>query len=353
MIIALVVVYHREIAKIQTKKLLIAGLVGILLAVPIIMSLFTGKSGRIEVMSLFSYERPEKYIQETILNHEDFGKDSIVYGLFHSEGLNFARGIAGRYFNYFSGKFLFFEGDWSSLRHSSPNVGYLLLAEIPILLVGFFEMFKKNNKNASFILLWLMLAPISAAITRDSVHGVRALSLVIPFAIVLGFGLEKVLSIKPISYILISCLYIYNFGVYLDSYYTQNKFANAENYFYGYRETVRRLGEIGENKKIIFSQGYDQPYIFFLFYRKVDPLVFQKNLSYVEGINGDVGFVENLDEIEFRPIKWASDKMLTNTLLVGKTPVFPPEEVNNPNEYKVDSIKYPSGHDAFLIVEPI
>jgi hypothetical protein len=103
---------------------------------------------------------------------------------------------------------------------------------------------------------------------------------------------------------------------------------------------------------VVFDQSYDQPYIFFLFYQGYDPATFQRNRGFIKGIAGDVGFVGDLDNIEFRPINWSSDKMLTNSLIVGKPASFPLEEVRDAQEYNVEAIKYPNGHDAFLIVEP-
>jgi 4-amino-4-deoxy-L-arabinose transferase-like glycosyltransferase len=352
-VLALIAVYRQELFGISKKYLGTAFVAGVILSVPIVLSMFSGKGGRIEVMSLFSYERPEEYIQQTILKHEEISRESLVFTLFHSENLNFARGIAGRYFNYFSGRFLFFEGDWSSLRHSSPNVGYLLFAQVPIFVYGLFVLFKKKDKQSAFLLLWLVLSPIPAAITRDSVHGVRALNLTIPLSVVLGFGLYSIVRLtKPVFWVFLFGVYLYSLVLYLDSYLVHNKFVNAENYFYGYRETVGKIDEIANDKNVVFDQSYDQPYIFFLFYQGYDPATFQRNRGFIKGIAGDVGFVGDLDNIEFRPINWSSDKMLTNSLIVGKPASFPLEEVRDAQEYNVEAIKYPNGHDAFLIVEP-
>jgi hypothetical protein len=103
----------------------------------------------------------------------------------------------------------------------------------------------------------------------------------------------------------------------------------------------------------VFDQSYDQPYIFFLFFNKYDPKLYQNNNSYTDGVNGDVGFVQSLGKIEFRPLNWSADKSLKKAILIGKEPAFPLYEFEKKENFSVESIKYPNGDNAFLIVEPL
>ena len=171
-LLAILIVYRDKFFSIKKHILAKAFVIGILISIPVVLSVFNGKGGRLEVMSVFSYPRPEEYIQKTVLSQENIQKGDLTYLLFHSEGLNLARGVIGRYSNYFSGRFLFFEGDWSNPKHTSPDVGYLLLIDIPILLVGAWSMLSKSKERSYlFVFLWLLLAPVPAALTRDSAHG--------------------------------------------------------------------------------------------------------------------------------------------------------------------------------------
>lgn len=362
-LVVMIYLYRKKFFEINKKTLIASATLGILISIPVITSVFSGKSGRIEVMSVFSYTRPEEYIQETVLDHEDIEKDSLAFSVFHSETYNLFRGVVGRYFNYFSGRFLFFEGDWSNPKHTATDVGYILLAQIPILFLGAWTMLQKSSeKKYRFIFLWLLLAPIPAALTRDSAHGVRALNLVAPLAFAIGIGLneiyvflkDKKLVIKTFSVLMLGGLYLYTLLIYLDAYYIQNPFDSADNHLYGYKQVVQNVRENkSEYEKIVFDQSFDQPYIFFLFYEKYPPRFYQANRSYVEGVNGDVGFVSKLDNIEFRPINWSSDKELRNTLLIGKETAFPTYEINNPENYNVKVIEYPNGNAAFYMVAPL
>jgi len=352
-LISLLIIYKNKLHLIKMKTFVLSGLIGFLVALPVILSIFTGKGGRIEVMSVFSYERPESYIEETILSQENISRDSVIFQLFHSERFNLIKGVFGRYFNYFSGRFLFFEGDWSSPRHTSPGSGYILLVEIPLLLVGIYSLLREKGKARWFVILWLLLAPVSGALTLDAIHGVRALNMVVPLSLAIAFG---VFSLKNKGLrLLIFAGYIYSLFLFADSYFVQKAYENT--YLYGYKETVKEVLALEDNyDKVIFEQSFDQPYIFFLFYGAVsgydifDPTTYQEKSFYQPGQGGDVGLVSRLGKIEFRPINWSYDKSLENTLLVGREAAFPLEEVDKPEDYNVTSINYPSGQRAFLII---
>lgn len=352
-LILLLIIYKNKLRLVKPRVVITSGVLGILISLPIILSVFSDKGGRIEVMSVFSYQRPQEYVEETILNQGDISRNSLSFKLFHSENFNLARGVFGRYFNYFSGRFLFFEGDWSSPRHTSPGSGYVLLIEIPLLLLGVSVLARRKNRAYWFIILWLLLAPISGAITQDSVHGIRALNMVIPLSFAIALGMFRIKN--RILRLLIFGGYFYSVFLFIDSYFVQKNYENT--YLYGYKEVVNEVLPLRDKyDKIIFDQSFDQPYIFFLFYGlKTDdifePENYQKQSFYVEKAKGDVGLVEQLGNIEFRPINWPADKTLENTILVGRESAFPLEEVDKVEDYNVSSIYYPSGERAFLVVQ--
>ena len=147
---------------------------------------------------------------------------------------------------------------------------------------------------------------------------------------------------------------IYSLLIYLDAYFVQAPVKNASQLLYGYKQSVEKISSLKDKyKTIVFDQSYDQPYIYFLFFDKYDPAKYQSQVSFQEGKNGDVGFVKQLDNIEFRPINWSADKHMKDTLLVGKPVAFPPEEIKKQSDYKVDTIYYPDGNAAFLFVDPV
>lgn len=348
-LLLLAVTFKKELFNINKKFIALGVLIGFLISLPVLTSLSSGKGGRLEVMSVFSYERPPEYIQKTITDQSGEKKGDWQFSVFHPEWFNFTRGIFGRYFNHFSGKFLFFEGDWSNPKHTSPNMGYFLLLDLPFLILGIYSLIKKGDKSSFFILSWLALAPMPSALSRDSIHGVRALNMVIPLTIISANGANLIFNKYKYLFFIFLVFYFFNFLYYLDAYHVHGKLTDAKYYQYGYKQVVGELSsEQYKDKKIAFAQSYDQPYIFFLFF---NPDLRNKDILNEDSLYGDVGKVAKLGNIEFRNINWSGDKQQDGLVLVGREIDFPPEEINDNPDYKVNKINYPNGDTAFIILE--
>lgn len=356
-IVILIAVYWQELLKISKKYIFGSTALGVIISLPIVLSLFTGQTGRLDVFSIFSYPRPKDYTQ-AFLNEggEKFG--SLSYDLFHSETLNFARGILGRYFNHFSGKFLFFEGDYQNPQHSAPYQGMLLVTDIFLILVGIAVFFRqKLNKSFWFILLWLIFSPLPAVLTRDQVQSVRALNMVVPLAFILALGLNEVLiwinsrKNKIIYLVLLTGFYLAGFVYFADAYYIHVPKHNSSYWNYGYKQVVEKVSsfQLGY-KHIIVEQSFSQPYIYFLYFQKYDPVKYQKQANLVASSNAsDVGLVTKLDNVLFQNIDWSYISNLHGALVVVgfQNPI--------PADLKydlVDQIYYLNGRDlAFNIIK--
>jgi hypothetical protein len=275
--------------------------------------------------------------------------------------LNFKRGILGRYFNHFSGRFLFFEGDYQNPGQSIPNSGMMLFTDLIFVVFGTFYLLKTNNRLAKFVFFWLVLSPLPAVLTRDQVQSVRAFNMVIPLVIISSAGAYFVITylrrinnsfLQSTCCFLIATLFSLSFIYFLDSYFVHLPIHNAKYWNYGYKDVVETITPIqGNYKRIIFQQSYSQPYIYFLFYQKYDPHKYQTEAKLSESPYGDVGLVEDLDNIHFQGFSWPYATGEQGTLLVGNSVAIPPEY--SQKEYKlIREIKYPDKFTtAFRIVE--
>lgn len=361
-VVLLVIMFFAKVVKLSKKALFISLAAGLIIALPIIMSIMQGQAGRLTVFSVFSYPRPEEYIQENILSQEQGGKDSVEYALYHSEKLHFLRGVIGRWTNHFSGRFLFFEGDWSNQRHTAPYSGVAILLDSLFLILGIGALARFGNKGAAFVLLWLLLAPLSAALSRDSVHAVRSLNMVIPLVIILAWGANVVLQIATTQKLIgkailgIFCLfYLFNYMYYLDEYWIDLSKRDSAYWQYGYKQIVEEVTALQPKySEIVIQQDYAQPYIFFLFYQKYNPSRYQKMSKdiFVPSESGDVGLVTKLDNITFRPIDWRTDQELRGKLFIADLIRMPLSNSNDSNRFKlIDTIKFLNGKTAFRAVE--
>src|SRR3989344_615350 len=97
------------------------------------------------------------------------------------------------YFSHFDPRFLFISGD-KNLRHQQFGFGQLYLPEAILLVMGFIYILKSKIKYKWLPLIFIFLAPIPAAITKESPHALRAIATV-PFISIMsamgvvGFGL--------------------------------------------------------------------------------------------------------------------------------------------------------------------
>jgi 4-amino-4-deoxy-L-arabinose transferase-like glycosyltransferase len=353
-IFALLIVYWGKARKwlVSVKPRLIGSIViGVVISLPVLLSLFQGRVGRLEVFSVFSYPRPKEYL-EAFLDQGGEKVGDVNYFLFHSEPLNFARGIMGRWFNHFSGRFLFFEGDWQNPRHTAPNHGVLLLSDVILLASGFIGLVCcRRGRNVAFFLLWLVVAPLPAVLSRDQVQAVRALNLVIPLTVVSSLGLELLWKKFPrIRFAFLGIIAI-AFVYFVDAYFIHLPKHDAKLWFYGYKQVIEQVTPVQHDyQKIIFQQSYNQPYIYFLFYQKYDPVGYQKQANLIEG-GIDVGLVGKLDNISFERFSWPAPAR-KGELVVGDD-VSTLGSTNDPGYNLISEIKYPNDMIAFRILEKL
>ncbi len=348
----LILVYWKDFWKIERKYLIKSLALGLVISAPVILTLFNGQAQRLAIFSVFSYPR---------LASETTVYSGPLFYVFHSDALNYIRMILSRWFNFYSGQFLFFTGDGANPVHTSPYQGVLLLADLVLLPAGLFAIFRsKFTRGHFFLLLWLVLAPLSAAISRDQTNAVRSLNAAVPLAVTISFGLGLVLDwiserkIKFPFYILFIIFYVFGFVYFLDAYFVHLSPHNSQYWRYGYKQVVNYVIPLqSKYKKIIFEQSYNQPYIYFLFYEKYDPVRYQRQANLVDSeYKGDVGFETGLDNISFEKIDWSSLQFDTNVLVVSG-PTLPPDAQNKPEKFKIiHKIKYLNGFfTAFKIIE--
>ena len=97
----------------------------------------------------------------------------------------------------------------------------------------------------------------------------------------------------------------------------------------------------GNYDHIIFQQSYSQPYIYFLFFTKYDPTIYQKNAK-IDIKGSDVGLVQKLDNINFLEYSWPPPIGSGKTLVIGDEVVIPPF-YSKKDFNLVSEIKYPDG----------
>lgn len=342
-------VYFWKDLKINKKYFIAALILAVFLSIPVILgfSSSNGSSSRFSMVSLFA--TPEilnnsiKEIEYSKL-HNDF-----IGSLFDNRRIVYFLSSAKAYFDHWNPDFLFFHGD-GGIQHHAVNMGMLYLWDIPFILIGVYELFKNRTKRSLLLVLMFLLAPLPAAVSTGTPHPVRAIAMETGFSLFVALGFyslffkEKIVQRKPLL-AMVSLLFLFNFFYYIHQYFVNTPVEYGYFWQYGNKEAVQEAKSLeGKYSKIIYTYKYDQPYIYYLFYNKVDPAWYQKNWDYLK-----TGQVERMrrfiGKYEFRNINWGLDKNLKNTLIVGTADEIPPNAKG-----LIKTIYFLDGSVAFRIV---
>ncbi|MDI6785147.1 MAG: glycosyltransferase family 39 protein [bacterium] len=229
-----------------------------------------------------------------------YSKDS---GLSRLQTVGTNRNLVSNYFKNFSYNFLFVNGD-TNPRNQIPGSSQLYYLDAVFILLGIIYILKKKDINNLYILALLILAPIPAAITRENPHALRAI-LVSPVLVTISaMGIyylsELVKKRKNLILIVVLALYVLSFERYIYKFGNEYNNLSFDAWQYQYKELIEKNSDnFSKYEKVYITDKYAQPYIFFLFYQKVDPNLFinTKTLNDVS----DWGFstVKSFDKFNF------------------------------------------------------
>lgn len=349
--------FFRRQSKVN-RNLFLSLIIVVLAGIAIYLSTFAlGQSDRLMAQNLFAYKRDQSQI-DLISEENGLKPGSLQFEALHGEWWEFVRGIIDRYLIYFSPDTLIIKGDYSP-RHSVPDLGIVNYYALLLIPFGFYLLWMKKEQGKKIILFWLFTATIPAVLSRDLISMVRALNIMFPFAILEGFGfyyLVNKLSVvirqsKILTAGILGAIITLNFIIYLDFYFIHLPKENSQGWLYGYKQIISQMPETSKYDKVVFTDEYGQPYIYYLFYKKYSPEKYQLQAK-LEQTTVDVGTVRKLDNIEFRKINWPVDRGLENTLLIGSGEEMPDYDIATERKSKkISGVDFLDGKPAFKIVE--
>lgn len=354
----LILIFFKQFIQIPRKYLIAFFIAGVIVVFPMIVNLVSDKNALMRAKGTSIFSAQTELLKDNINKLEDdrTNNDKIGLILDNRRGV-YLSSIVGGYLSHYDFNWLFIKGDID--RHHAPKMGLMYLWELPFLLIGIYTLlFGAFNKKAKFLIFgWFLLAPIPASITTGVPHAVRTLNFLPMFQVLTAIGLITAysaisnLKYKKIKYwkgivICYGLFSLFNFSYYLNQYFVQQNYFNAQQWQFGWDETVKSVNDNQEKyKKIIVSdkEPLDRAYMFFAFYLKYPPEEYQKF-----NINGSGGFAEvhKYGKFEFRPINWEKDSLEENTLLVGNRNEFP---LSGGFRVKKE-VKNPDGTTAIMVV---
>ena len=332
LVFGLLIIYWRQLRR-NIKMLVVAAGVGLILLFPLVLDFTKGAVvSRVAGVGLFSDPGPLSRINEQRGQHADF--QGLGAKLLHNKAVNYGLAFAQNWAEHFWGEFLFLSGD-DIQRNKVPETGTMYLVDLIFILAGIVAI-ARNSKGWGPILIWLLLAPLAAALTFQSPHALRAQNMVVPLVVISAHGLmtmvrwlQKLKNKKLLAVGYWSLVILVGWGLarYLHIYYVHLAKEYPFSSQYGLKELVSYVGnEENKYKKVWVTDRYDQPYIMFLFYLQYPPQKFQGAHQLTPRDSYGFSTVRDFDKFHFEAVDF--DKIRPenpNTLIVGTDDDIPAE----------------------------
>lgn len=230
----------------------------------------------------------------------------IAARIFYNKATYFGFNFARNYLTHLAPQFLFIDGG-THYQFSVPGTSLLYLVNLPFFYLGLFLVVKGKNKVGLFLLGWLLLAPIPAAVTRETPHVLRSITLLPAPMILIALGFWNFFSrvnIAKYTKRLVVGLYFGIILVLLSDYLFNYFGPYSRNYSwawqYGYRQIVEYTKNNYENyDQVIVTKKYGEPHEFFLFYWPWDPQKYKNDPNLERYAQSNWYWVDSFDKLVF------------------------------------------------------
>lgn len=268
------------------KKLFLAIALGFI-ALVIFFTFFLGKSTeRLNQLSIFKHPQVTLQLEEQIREDGSSEVSIAQTRAFHNKVVNYFLLMSKNYSEYFTADFLFFSGGLP-MRIKIPDTGLLPIAESIWLLLGIYFILIKKKRWGIFVLIWLLIAPIPAALTTDETpNAYRAFPMLPALTLIASTGIFYLRTVIRSHILLFSVfaslaiLFSANILYYLHQYFLHQQVHQPWYRDFAYKELVSEVNIIQKDyRQVMVTKGQGAPYLFFLFYSSYDPAIYQREGS--------------------------------------------------------------------------
>ncbi len=287
----LILIFRKKLIYISPRFIFVSIAVLLVISLPILIFTFTNKNALSRAQATSFLNNPLSGANDSKKIEVDKKNSDVLGIVLDNRRINYAKEFISNYLWHYNLNWLFVRGESANPyithgRHQPPGMGNLYLFELPFILAGIylllFSDYRKTTKT--LIIGWLLLVPIPAALTWDVPNSVRTLSFLPTFQILSALGLlffyRKIVALRykiAVLTIVVS-IALFNFVYYLDQYFVQYNYFSSKSWQYGYSVLIPKLNQISGNyQRIVVSntENLEQSYIFFLFYLKYPPQIYQ------------------------------------------------------------------------------
>jgi len=374
----LIIIWGKEILKIQKKDLLKGVLAGLFAGLPILIStVFGGGAQRAGYTSVFTDpvtapEIGDARMMDILRRGKPILESKTVFWdrFFHNKLSSWVIKIGDNYVNSFSFNYLFSEGD-SNLRHSPFGMGQFYKIEILSFIAGLLLFFSgtSDKKIKYLIVFWLLAGALPSALTRDGGnHATRLILILPPLILLISYGLVDLsrrlkLNLRYIFLTTYFLLLTTNFVFYLHNYYVHYPWQSENWWHAGIKESVQSIKQKESRyDKVVLSMSGEPMWIFFAAWSEYPPEKWQREFPVGNDIElPGFGRVSHIDKYYFGTFNVpgksiydlgqfidAKTLYMANANEIGANLLL--ERERTPNDLKlIDAISYPSGAPAYYL----
>lgn len=316
LIVALVLIFHREILS-RWKKFLLFALLSLILLLPLAQYGTTREAQlRFQEVAWVNDLAPIQTANDRVARDGDSWWSKII----HNRRLVYAREFLIHYTDQAKASFLFYSGDVNA-RLSIQTVGEMYWLDLPFLLIGLVVLFWKwRYKSVQVLFAWLLIAPIPAALARETPHALRSLNLLPVPQIIVALGLVSAVSFlsskvpaKLFKFLFIPGVilaYLLSGIFYVNDYYNIYPVKYASAWQYGYKQIVSYVASVQDQYSCIsVTEYYGRPYIYFLLYNHYDPVKYWSNRNISRDWYG-FWYVHSFDKYFFGDVTYPKQNCL-------------------------------------------
>lgn len=298
--------------KYDSKTLFFSLFTLLLLASPIIVAMLSGSAGKRGSELLLTSINAQQL--KSIQDIQFFSEAGGLTRIFYNKITFYWHLFLENYLSYFSPVFWLSSGSGNTSYSNLPNFGLVYFWTLPFIFLGLKEIVQKG-KNKFFLLLWLFIGPIPAAITKDPYHAHRAVVLMGLLEIFSAIGLSKLFKKSKIYLYLFLIVCLLSLSSYIFKYafvYPVKHINGMSNLF---NQSIIEVLKFETSYKYVYLPERFELQSLVALYQKTDPILFQsatKDWQSRLSVRPDILYLDQLPNITlgkftFKSFNWPDD----------------------------------------------
>lgn len=303
LVLILAIGFRKELI-LHKRETIIAAVIGILFVAPIAKFLISPQANlRFKEVNIFSDASVVERANQQILNDNN----NIFSKVIHNRRLGYGVEYLRHYFDNLSPSFLFIKGDGNP-KFSTQDVGQMYLWELPFFTLGILFLFRKKEGVWWIIPLWLIAGIIPAATARETPHALRIETTLPTFQILAAIGIVvfinwerklKTIIVRNLILSIVALFILGNLVYFFHGYFVHYPREFSGEWQYGYKDSINyALLNKEQFDQINITTELGRPYIYYLFYSKMDPRDFRETAQISRDVFGFVS-VDGFSKFRF------------------------------------------------------